>query len=469
MTACLADRAASRSTSRGRGSWASSTSRPTRSPTAARTPTPARRSRTASSWSREGADILDIGGESTPARAPRRCRSRTSWRACCRCCATAVDARRAGLGRHLQARGDARGARPRRRHRQRHRALRSPGALEAWRRIPSCGVCLMHMHGDAATDAGGSRLRRRRGARSRAFLRERIDAACGARASAASASSLDPGIGFGKTLAQNFALLARQDELLALGVPLLVGWSRKSTLGARRPGSAGAGERTGAPAWPPPLLAVQRGARIVRVHDVAATVDALAVWQARATPIIAPTRQRRPALHEQNVFRHRRHPRHGRPGADHARLRAAPRRTPSAGCCAQTERAPDRPDRQGHAHLRLHARVARSRRASPRPASTWCCSGPLPTPGVAYLTRALRARAWARDQRLAQPVRRQRHQVLLGAQASKLPDAWEAEVEAALRRAADVGRLGRARQGAAARRRARAATSSSARARSPTT
>jgi dihydropteroate synthase len=88
---------------------------------------------------------------------------------------------------------------------------------------------------------------------------------------------LDPGIGFGKTVEHNLRLLARQRELLALGFPLLVGWSRKSTLGevTGRP----VGERVSA-SVAAALLAVERGARIVRVHDVAATVDALAVWTA---------------------------------------------------------------------------------------------------------------------------------------------------------------------------------------------
>jgi dihydropteroate synthase len=92
---------------------------------------------------------------------------------------------------------------------------------------------------------------------------------------------LDPGIGFAKTVEHNLALLRRQPELLALGYPVLVGWSRKSTLGAltgrpvqeRLPASVAAA-----------LAAVQRGARIVRVHDVAATVDALKVWEAAGLP-----------------------------------------------------------------------------------------------------------------------------------------------------------------------------------------
>jgi dihydropteroate synthase len=87
---------------------------------------------------------------------------------------------------------------------------------------------------------------------------------------------VDPGFGFGKTLEHNLALLRGLDQFAALGVPLLVGLSRKGMIGAltgrtnhpdRAAGSAAAA-----------LIAVQRGAMIVRVHDVAATRDALAVW-----------------------------------------------------------------------------------------------------------------------------------------------------------------------------------------------
>jgi dihydropteroate synthase len=86
---------------------------------------------------------------------------------------------------------------------------------------------------------------------------------------------LDPGIGFGKTVAQNFALLARQRELLALGYPVLAGWSRKSSLGAVT--GLDVDQRL-QPSVAAALLAVERGARIVRVHDVRETVQALAVW-----------------------------------------------------------------------------------------------------------------------------------------------------------------------------------------------
>jgi dihydropteroate synthase len=85
---------------------------------------------------------------------------------------------------------------------------------------------------------------------------------------------VDPGFGFGKTVEHNLALLARLDVIAALGYPVLAGWSRKSSLG-RITGRA-AEDRLAA-SLAAALLAVQRGARIVRVHDVAATRDALAV------------------------------------------------------------------------------------------------------------------------------------------------------------------------------------------------
>jgi len=154
-------------------------------------------------------------------------------------------------------------------------ALQAPGALEAVASHPQAGVCLMHMQGDPATmqarPAYADVI-----AEVTAFLRERI-AALRAAGVAAERIVVDPGIGFGKSVEHNVALLRRQRELLALGRPLLLGWSRKSTLGAltgravdeRLPASLAAA-----------LAAVQQGARIVRVHDVAATVDALAVWRA---------------------------------------------------------------------------------------------------------------------------------------------------------------------------------------------
>ena len=139
----------------------------------------------------------------------------------------------------------------------------------------SCGVCLMHMHGDPATmqvsPMQGDAL-----APVMAFLQSRI-AALQARAVGPERMVIDPGIGFGKTVEQNFSLLARQSALLALGVPVLAGWSRKSSLGAVT--GAGPADRVVASAAAA-ALAVQQGARVVRVHDVHATVQALQVLAA---------------------------------------------------------------------------------------------------------------------------------------------------------------------------------------------
>jgi dihydropteroate synthase len=90
---------------------------------------------------------------------------------------------------------------------------------------------------------------------------------------------LDPGIGFGKTVAQNFELLRRQADLLRLGHGVLAGWSRKSSLGAVCNPSGAAADRM-LPSVAAAVLAVERGARIVRVHDVHETVTALKVWAA---------------------------------------------------------------------------------------------------------------------------------------------------------------------------------------------
>jgi dihydropteroate synthase len=158
------------------------------------------------------------------------------------------------------------------------RALRREGALSALAAHPSAGLCLMHMQGEP----GSMQLAPRYEDPVQdvaSFLAERRDAALAA-GIAADRIVLDPGIGFGKTVEHNLALLARQQELLALGCPLLVGWSRKSTLGSVTGRSVD--ERLAA-SVAAALLAVERGARVVRVHDVAATVDALKVWCATMT------------------------------------------------------------------------------------------------------------------------------------------------------------------------------------------
>lgn len=155
------------------------------------------------------------------------------------------------------------------------RALQEPGALDAVASHGGCGVCLMHMQGMPAT-MQASPAYAQVVDEVAGFLRERrdvVEAAGVARARIV----LDPGIGFGKTVDHNLALLQEQARLLTLDCPLLLGWSRKSTLGAitGRP----VGERVVA-SVATALASVQRGARIVRVHDVAATVDALTVWRA---------------------------------------------------------------------------------------------------------------------------------------------------------------------------------------------
>ncbi|MDA7417508.1 dihydropteroate synthase [Xenophilus arseniciresistens] len=155
-------------------------------------------------------------------------------------------------------------------------ALRQPGALEAVAAHPNCGVCLMHMHRDPQTmqalpmAGDGVPL-------VRSFLSEAVQC-LRARGVAAGRIVLDPGIGFGKTVEQNFALLARQGELLTLGYPLLAGWSRKSSLGAVTGLQVPADRMVASTAAA--VLAVERGARIVRVHDVRETVQALSVWRA---------------------------------------------------------------------------------------------------------------------------------------------------------------------------------------------
>jgi len=160
------------------------------------------------------------------------------------------------------------------------RALARPGALAAVAAHPACGVCLMHMNGEPGVMQSAPRYDAGVVAEVLQWLRLRL-ADVVASGVAAERITLDPGIGFGKTPAHNWALLQRQHELLALGRPLLVGWSRKSTLGSLT--GRAVGERLPA-SLAAALAAVQRGAHVLRVHDVAATVDALKVWAAAGLP-----------------------------------------------------------------------------------------------------------------------------------------------------------------------------------------
>ena len=154
-------------------------------------------------------------------------------------------------------------------------ALRRPGALAAAAAL-GVPVCLMHMQGEPRT------MQRDPGYRDvvgevRGFLAKRL-AACQAAGIPRERLLVDPGFGFGKTLAHNLALLRGLPRLAALGVPVLVGLSRKSMIGALL-GDVPVGDRLhGSVAAA--LLAVQQGAAIVRVHDVGPTVQALRVLAA---------------------------------------------------------------------------------------------------------------------------------------------------------------------------------------------
>ncbi|MGH8681969.1 MAG: dihydropteroate synthase [Burkholderiales bacterium] len=153
-------------------------------------------------------------------------------------------------------------------------ALASPGALESVARTEA-GVCLMHMQGRPRTMQADP-VYADVVAEVRDFLGARV-AACAAAGIARERIVLDPGFGFGKTVDHNLALLARLGDIAALGFPVLAGWSRKSSLG--RVTGRPAEDRLAA-SLAAALLAVQHGARMVRVHDVAATRDALAVLAA---------------------------------------------------------------------------------------------------------------------------------------------------------------------------------------------
>jgi dihydropteroate synthase len=222
----------------------------------------------------EGADILDIGGESTRpgARTPTLDEELARVLPVLRHAVTlgvpvSVDTSRPELMRAALELGadivnDV-------------RALQRPGALDVLAAHPSAGVCLMHMQGEPGSMQAApvyADVVREVGD----FLAGRL-AALRARGIADDRIVLDPGIGFGKTIEHNLELMRRQHELGSLGRPLLVGWSRKSTLGTIT--GKPVGERLVA-SVAAALAAAQHGAAVLRVHDVAATVDALKVWQA---------------------------------------------------------------------------------------------------------------------------------------------------------------------------------------------
>lgn len=225
---------------------------------------------------RDGADILDVGGESTRPGSPavpadeewRRIegfvREAVRWNVPLSVDTYKAETMRKALDLGVDIVNDI-------------WALQQPGAQAAVSAHPRSGICLMHMHRDPQTmqkaPMEGDVV-----PAVAAFLNARVMAL---RAAGVQPSRivLDYGIGFGKTVEQNFSLLARQQALLALGYPLLAGWSRKSSLGTvlARDGQTPEPAQRQAASVAAALLAVQRGARIVRVHDVRETADALCV------------------------------------------------------------------------------------------------------------------------------------------------------------------------------------------------
>ena len=231
---------------------------------------------------RDGADILDIGGESTRPGSPPvavdeelarvlpvvRGAVRLGVPVSVDTCKAAVMQAALDLGADIV--NDV-------------WALRQSGSADVVARHGRCGVCLMHMHGTPASmqlvpmegDAVPQVL---------SFLEQSVDSLSRLGVDPAR-MAIDPGIGFGKTVEQNFSLLARQRALAALGRPVLAGWSRKSSLGAAT--GLAVHERL-APSIAAAVLALEQGAHVLRVHDVRETVAALAVWRAMDAQRAAP-------------------------------------------------------------------------------------------------------------------------------------------------------------------------------------
>ncbi|TMH44278.1 MAG: dihydropteroate synthase [Betaproteobacteria bacterium] len=219
----------------------------------------------------EGAQLIDIGGESTrPGAAPvsedeELARILPVLEALGDLCVS-VDTRRPAV---MEAALDAGASMI-----NDVQALQAPGALGAVREA-QCAVCLMHMKGEPATMQREPHyddvMREVKG-----FLQERVAAAVAA-GIARERIVVDPGFGFGKTAAHNLTLLKRLGEFGELTVPLLVGLSRKSTIG-KLTGRASGERLAGGLAMA--LIALQGGATILRVHDVKETRDLIAVWQA---------------------------------------------------------------------------------------------------------------------------------------------------------------------------------------------
>jgi len=221
----------------------------------------------------EGADILDVGGESTrpgaaavPADEEMRRVLPVIEALASRGCVVSVDTMKPEVMRSALDVGAAMV--------NDVMALRAPGALQAVA-ASDAAVCLMHMQGEP------QRMQQAPHYADvveevRQFLQERV-AACEAVGIGRARMVVDPGFGFGKTLEHNVALLKHLSRLADLGLPVLAGLSRKSMLGTLTGRVVEKREFAGVAAH---LIAVARGARLLRVHNVAAMRDALAIWNA---------------------------------------------------------------------------------------------------------------------------------------------------------------------------------------------
>jgi len=221
----------------------------------------------------EGADILDVGGESTrpgaaavPADEEIRRVLPVIEALAGQGCVVSVDTMKPEV---MRAALDAGAAMV-----NDVMALRAPGALEA---VAACeaAVCLMHMQGGPQSMQHAPRYADVVGEVA-LFLQGRVRA-CAAAGIAGERLVIDPGFGFGKTLQHNLSLLKHLKRLAETGVPVMAGLSRKSMLGTLTGREVEAREFAGVAAH---LAAVARGARLVRVHNVVAMRDALAVWNA---------------------------------------------------------------------------------------------------------------------------------------------------------------------------------------------
>ncbi len=221
----------------------------------------------------QGADILDVGGESTRPGAMVVSADEEIRRVVPviemlvrEGCLVSVDTRKPEVMRAALSAGAAMV--------NDIAALQAPGALEA---VVASGaaVCLMHMQGDPRSMQQAPRYDDVVN-EVKQFLQIRVQA-CEAAGIARERLVIDPGFGFGKALQHNLALLKHMNCLAELGLPVLAGLSRKSMLGALTGRAVGEREFVGVAAH---LIAVVQGARLVRVHNVMAMRDALAVWNA---------------------------------------------------------------------------------------------------------------------------------------------------------------------------------------------